>query len=99
MPVCSAGSDTHPPQTIGDRTGDAYQAWYHRLVWTVVDLPEAERERGRLSARERSTLYNAVAKLQAIGPSLGYPHSSAVRGTDRLRGLRPRAGRSPIRRL
>jgi hypothetical protein len=68
-------------------------------VWTVVYLPEAEQERDRLPARERSALYNAVAKLQAIGPSLGYPHSSAVRDADRLRELRPRAGRSPIRGL
>lgn len=48
---------------------------------------------------ERSALYNAVTKLQAIGPNLGYPHSSAVRDADRLLELRPRAGRSPIRAL
>ena len=35
-------------------------------------------------------MYNAVTKLQAIGPSLGYPHSSAVRDAARLRELRPR---------
>lgn len=68
-------------------------------MWTVAYLPEAERERDRLSVRERSAVYNAVAKLQAIGPDLGYPHSSAVRNADRLRELRPRAGRSPIRAL
>ena len=36
-------------------------------------------------------------KLEALGPGLGYPHSSAVRDADRLRELRPRAGRSPWR--
>jgi hypothetical protein len=44
------------------------------------------------------------SKLEAIGPRLGAPHSSAVRGEDGsgLRELRPRAGRSrwrPIYRL
>ncbi|KIP53143.1 hypothetical protein SD72_04720 [Leucobacter komagatae] len=37
---------------------------------------------------------NAIAKLRAIGPALGFPHSSAVKGTYRLRELRPRGGRS-----
>jgi hypothetical protein len=48
---------------------------------------------------ERNALHNAVAKLEAIGPALGYPHTSAVRGTTNLRELRPRAGRSPWRAL
>jgi len=68
-------------------------------VWLVVYGPEAERERGGLPANERQALYNAVAKLQAIGPALGYPHSNAVQGTPGLRELRPRGGRSPWRGL
>jgi len=68
-------------------------------VWLVVYVPEAERERGGLPANERQALYNAVAKLQAIGPALGYPHSSAVQGTPGLRELRPGGGRSPWRSL
>lgn len=68
-------------------------------MWTVVYLPEAERERDKLPAGERHALYNAVAKLEAIGLGLGYPHTSAVQGADRLRELRPRAGRSPWRGL
>jgi hypothetical protein len=68
-------------------------------VWTVVYLPDAATERDALDARERSALYNAVNKLQVLGQDLGYPHSSAVQGTDRLRELRPRAGRSPTRAL
>lgn len=39
----------------------------------------------------------AVEKLEAYGDSLGFPHSSNVRNADRLRELRPRAGRSPWR--
>lgn len=44
-------------------------------------------------------MYNAAAKLEAIGPALGYPHTSAVQGASHLRELRPRAGRSPWRAL
>jgi hypothetical protein len=40
---------------------------------------------------------NAAEKLEALGPGLGYPHSSAVRDAGQLRELRPRAGRSPWR--
>jgi hypothetical protein len=68
-------------------------------VWVVVYLPDAETERDALPANERLALYNAVAKLQALGPTLGYPHSSAVQSAAGLRELRPRAGRSPWRGL
>lgn len=61
-------------------------------MWTVVYLPEAEGERDKLPAGERAALYNAVAKLQAIGPTLGYPHTSAVQGAVQLRELRPVPG-------
>jgi hypothetical protein len=44
-------------------------------------------------------MVNAVVKLEAIGPMLGHPHSSDVRGAASLRELRPRAGRSPWRCL
>jgi hypothetical protein len=46
---------------------------------------------------ERAAVLNAAQKLEALGPDLGYPHSSAVRDADRIRELRPRAGRSPWR--
>lgn len=36
-------------------------------------LPEAEQERDKLPAAERAALYNAVRKLEALGPDLGYP--------------------------
>jgi hypothetical protein len=61
-------------------------------VWRVVYLPQALREHDALPPRERDALYNAVAKLQAIGPALGYAHTSAVPGASQLRELRPRAG-------
>src|SRR5436305_2552022 len=59
--------------------------------------PEAVKELDQLPATERVAILNAVEKLRALGPALGYPHSSAVRDADRLRELRPRAGRSPWR--
>jgi len=68
-------------------------------VWPVVYLPEAEREREALPMSERNALYKATAKLEEIGPALGYPHTSAVQGTAGLRELRPRAGRSSWRAL
>lgn len=57
-------------------------------------LPEAQRERSRLADKEIAAIINADAKLEALGPDLGYPHSSAVRGMPGLRELRPRGGRS-----
>ncbi len=56
--------------------------------------PDAEAELRPLPERERAAIRRASAKLIALGSTLGFPHSSAVRGADRLRELRPRAGRS-----
>jgi len=67
------------------------------MSWTVVLLPQAEAELGQLPATERVAILNAAKKLEALGPDLGYPHSSAVRDADRVRELRPRGGRSPCR--
>jgi hypothetical protein len=45
----------------------------------------------RLLSRWRSP---TPSRLQALGPTLGHPHSSAVVSAVSLRELRPRAGRS-----
>lgn len=63
------------------------------VVWDVLYLPEAELERRALPDGDVAALINADAKLAAIGPSLGFPHSSAVQGVRNLRELRPRGGR------
>ena len=42
-------------------------------------------------------MLNAVEKLEAAGPTLPFPHQSGVQGGEKLRELRPRAGRSPWR--
>ena len=68
-------------------------------MWVVAYLPEAEQERAVLPMAERAALINADSKLGVFGPQLGYPHTSAVRDADRLRELRPRAGRSAWRAL
>lgn len=68
-------------------------------MWTYRYLGEAAAEREALVPRERAAIANAEAKLAALGPGLPYPHSSVVRGAERLRELRPRGGRSPWRAL
>lgn len=68
-------------------------------MWVVAYLPEAEQERSVMPKAERAALINADAKLGAYGSQLGYPHTSAVRGAEGLRELRPRAGRSAWRAL
>jgi hypothetical protein len=66
-------------------------------MWQVVFHPAAETELGRLPPRERVAMLNAVDKLQAAGPVLPFPHQSGVQGVEKLRELRPRAGRSAWR--
>jgi hypothetical protein len=68
-------------------------------MWEVIYLGEAELERAQLPTRDRVAVDHAVAKLEAIGPALPYPHSSNVEGSDDLRELRPQAGKSPWRPL
>jgi len=67
------------------------------MHWQVVYTDEARDEFNPLPAREQTAMIHAVDKLAAQGSLLPYPHSSAVRGADRLRELRLRAGRSAWR--
>jgi hypothetical protein len=65
--------------------------------YNVLWHPVADAERAAISdAAERAAIQHAREKLEAIGPRLGAPHSSAIKGEDGpgLRELRPRAGRS-----
>lgn len=66
-------------------------------MWKVLFLAEADREIAIVSPRERAAILSAVAKLEALGPQLPFPHQSAVKGVVSLRELRPRGGRSPLR--
>jgi len=69
------------------------------MPWTVYLLPQAETELESLPAAERVAVLNAAKKLEALGPDLSYPHTSAVRDADALRELRPRGGRSALARF
>lgn len=59
--------------------------------------PLASAELAGIPPREQVAVRNAMVKLQELGPSLPFPHSSAVAAADRLRELRPRAGNCPWR--
>lgn len=65
--------------------------------YEVLWHPAADAERAAISdAAERAAIQHAREKLEVLGPQLGAPHSSAVKGEEGsgLRELRPRAGRS-----
>jgi hypothetical protein len=66
-------------------------------MWQVVFHPEASAELDMLPPRERVAILNVIEKLRIMGPVLPFPHQSAVEGMEKLRELRPRAGRSPWR--
>ncbi len=72
----------------------------------VVLHPDADAELAALRQRDQDewkAVAGVVEKLKAVGPRLGYPHSSAVQGavakSASLRELRPRRGSSPTRPL
>lgn len=53
-----------------------------------------------LESREQGDVDFVVQLLAAAGTSLGFPHSSAIKGSKHaLRELRPSGGRSPLRLL
>ena len=65
--------------------------------YLVLWHPGADAERdASWPAKERVAMLHAAEKLDAAGPGLGHPHSSAVQGKagKGFRELRPRAGRS-----
>jgi hypothetical protein len=65
-------------------------------MWAVRYHPDAKAEEDALPPREQVAMTNVVAKLQTVGPALGFPHQSAVQSST-VRELRPRSGRSPWR--
>jgi len=68
----------------------------------IVWHPAYREELRRLSSREREArpIRAATQKLETAGSTLGFPHTSAVRGSRAgVRELRPLAGRSPWRVL
>jgi hypothetical protein len=67
------------------------------VVWEVLVHAEAVAELSKLPAREKAAVDTAFEKLREIGPRLGFPHTSHVQESDRIRELRPRQGRCPWR--
>jgi hypothetical protein len=57
-------------------------------------VAEAQAELAALPVAEAEAIRHSFRKLGDAGARLGFPHTSSVRGADRLRELRPRAGRS-----
>jgi hypothetical protein len=79
---------TKKTQAAAKDPGPPYHALWH---------PAADAERdASWPPEEKVAMLHAVEKLEAVGPRLGSPHSSAVQGEagQGLRELRPRAGRS-----
>lgn len=65
--------------------------------YVVLWHPDAAAERdASWPPEEQAAIFHAAQKLEAEGPRLPYPHSSAVQGEagKGLRELRPRSGRS-----
>lgn len=67
------------------------------MTWTVLVHPQAKKKLAALPTQEKVAVDNAMKKLEALGPDLSYPYSSAVQWADAIRELRPRSGRSPWR--
>ena len=63
---------------------------------SVGVLLDAEAELEALPLTEEVAVRAVMAKLEALGNRLPFPHQSAVRGAT-VRELRPRSGRSPWR--
>jgi hypothetical protein len=62
------------------------------MTWVVRVHDAALEELKTVPRRDVVAIANAMQKLEALGPALPHPHSSAVLQADRIRELRPRAG-------
>jgi len=72
----------------------------HLALYDHVEFATEMAALGRREPREFRAVFNARRMLYERGCALGYPHTSAVRGSKMsLRELRPRAGRSRYRVL
>jgi hypothetical protein len=81
----------------GKRSTDGKRVKDPGPPFLVLWHPGADGERDQSwPAAEKVAMLHAVQKLEAAGPRLGHPHSSAVQGDvgKSFRELRPRAGRS-----
>ncbi|MFY1697333.1 MULTISPECIES: type II toxin-antitoxin system RelE/ParE family toxin [unclassified Solwaraspora] len=98
-PARSDAGDRRSGDAASRHTPLSQFCYIGQASWPVYYHPEAEAELRELRAAERVAIGHAVDKLVAIGPNLGYPHSSDIKTATNLRELRPRAGRSRWRAL
>lgn len=63
-------------------------------MWDVLIHPAAQEELDTLLPIEQAAVLHAVEKLIALGPRLSFPHQSHIEGSEGVRELRPRRGRS-----
>jgi hypothetical protein len=71
------------------------------MEWTVSYLDRFSKWFDELSSRDRAAVVAIVRKLQEMGPTLPFPHSSSVRGSRHgsMRELRVQSGGKPLRIL
>jgi hypothetical protein len=84
-------------QSSSQRRSPSQPAAPVRPPYEVLWHPAADSEQAAIAdPAERVAVQHAREKLEALGPLLGAPHSSAIKsdGGAGLRELRPRAGRS-----
>ena len=64
----------------------------------LLYMPEFSAWFDGLTEQEQATVQVSLRRLQQEGLSLGWPHSSSIKGSRHaLRELRPKQGRSPLR--
>lgn len=71
------------------------------MAWEVEYTDEFAAWWDSLDEREQADIDASVRLLEMCGPSLGYPHSSGVRGSrhSHMRELRTQSGGAPLRTL
>jgi hypothetical protein len=66
----------------------------------VVSLDAFSDWYAELDEKDSDSVYQAVARLEVFGVTLGYPHSSAIKGSSiAMRELRVQSGGKPLRIL
>jgi hypothetical protein len=93
----SAPRGLHVIAVDDTRRFQTMQGFGAAITYVAIWHPGADAERdASWPPAEKVAMLHAVQKLEAAGPRLGHPHSSAVQGDvgKGFRELRPRAGRS-----
>ena len=96
-PLCVAGGQQRGRLIAYVLLLSSHRCYSLRMALTVDWDEGALAELRGLPVAERGAVMNAIAKLEAFGDQLGWPHTSQVKGSRfGIRELRPRAGRSGV---